>query len=105
MPACERRHALREIRRRLYRGAPFVVAHMSFGQDEDERALWLARDEAYAVASGAGLEEARHRREVIERVMPVLAPEQDEALLREAGFRDVSLFYAASVFRGWIGYA
>ena len=105
MPTCERRHALREIRRRLHRGAPFVVAHMSFGQEEDERALWLARDEAYAVASGAGAEEARHRREVIERVMPVLAPEQDEALLREEGFKNVSLFYAAGVFRGWIGYA
>jgi len=105
MPLCERRHAVRAIRRRLRRGAPFVAAHMSFAQDEDERALWLARDEAYAVASGAAPEEARHRRELIERVLPVLAPEQDEALLREEGFKDVSMFYAAGVFRGWIGYA
>lgn len=105
MPPCERRHALRAVRQRLHRGAPFVAAHMSFAQDEDERSLWLARDEAYAVASGAEPEEARHRREVIERVMPVLSPEQDEALLREEGFKDVSLFYAAGVFRGWIGYA
>lgn len=105
MPLCERRHAVRAIRRRLRRGAPFVAAHMSFAQDEDERALWLARDEAYAVASGAAPEEARHRREVIERVMPVLTPERDEALLREEGFKDVSMFYAAGVFRGWIGYA
>ena len=78
---------------------------MSVVQDEDERALWLARDEAYAVASGAPPGEARHRRELIERVLPVLAPEQDEALLREAGFKDVSMFYAAGVFRGWIAYA
>lgn len=105
MPTCERRHALREIRQRLQRGAPFIAAHMSFAQDEDERALWLARDEAYAVASGAEPEEARHRREMIERIMPVLSPEQDEALLREEGFQDVSLFYAAGVFRGWIAYA
>lgn len=53
MPLCERRHALRAIRQRLHRGAPFVVAHMSFAQEEDERALWLARDEAYAIAAGA----------------------------------------------------
>lgn len=105
MPLCERRHAVRAIRQRLRRGAPFVAAHMSFAQDEDERALWLARDEAYAVASGAAPEEARHRRELIERVLPVLAPEQDEALLREEGFKDVSMFYAAGVFRGWIGHA
>ena len=105
MPLCERRHAMRAIRQRLRRGAPFVVAHMSVAEDEDERALWLARDEAYAVASGAPPEEARQRRALIERVLPVLAPEQDEALLREEGFKEVSMFYAAGVFRGWIGYA
>ncbi|MDK6079798.1 class I SAM-dependent methyltransferase [Massilia varians] len=105
MPLCERRHAMRAIRRRLRRGAPFVVAHMSVAEDEIERALWLARDEAYAVASGAPPEEARQRRALIERVLPVLAPEQDEALLREEGFKKVSMFYAAGVFRGWIGYA
>lgn len=105
MPLCERRHAMRAIRRRLRRGAPFVVAHMSVAEDEIERALWLARDEAYAVASGAPPEEARQRRALIERVLPVLAPEQDEALLREEGFKEVSMFYAAGVFRGWIGYA
>jgi tRNA (cmo5U34)-methyltransferase len=105
MPLGERRHAVRAIRQRLRRGAPFVAAHMSFAQEEDERARWLARDEAYAVASGAPPEEARHRRQMIERVLPVLAPEQDEALLREEGFKEVSMFYAAGVFRGWIAYA
>ena len=30
---------------------------------------------------------------------------EDEALLREGGFRDVALFYVAWIFRGWIGYA
>ena len=27
---------------------------------------------------------------------------QDEAILRDAGFADVSLFYAAFTWRGWI---
>jgi tRNA (cmo5U34)-methyltransferase len=31
--------------------------------------------------------------------------EQDAEILREAGFRDVELFYAALTWRGWIGYA
>ena len=31
----------------------------------------------------------------------ILTPERDEALLREAGFADVSLFYAGLAFRGW----
>lgn len=105
MPLCERRHALRALRQRLRRGAPFVAAHMSFAQEEDERERWLARDEAYAVACGAAPEDARQRRELIERVLPVLAPEQDETLLREEGFKDVTMFYAAGVFRGWIAHA
>jgi tRNA (cmo5U34)-methyltransferase len=37
--------------------------------------------------------------------LPIFAPEQDEAMLREAGFSNVSLFYAAFTFRGWVGYA
>lgn len=31
--------------------------------------------------------------------------EQDEAVLREAGFTGVSQFYAAFTWRGWVGYA
>ncbi len=33
---------------------------------------------------------------------PLLAPTDDEDLLREAGFLDVALFYAAFSFRGWV---
>jgi hypothetical protein len=29
-------------------------------------------------------------------------PEQDAALLREAGFDDVELFYAGFTFKGWV---
>ena len=36
---------------------------------------------------------------------PVLAPEEDEQLLLDAGFSDVNLFYAGFAFRGWIAYA
>ena len=35
--------------------------------------------------------------------LPVLSPEEDEALLRAAGFSDVELFYAALTFKGWVG--
>ena len=33
------------------------------------------------------------------------SPEQDETVLRDAGFSDVSLFYAAFTWGGWVGYA
>jgi tRNA (cmo5U34)-methyltransferase len=37
--------------------------------------------------------------------LPVLSPQDDEALMGEAGLRDVSPFYAALTFRGWVAYA
>lgn len=37
--------------------------------------------------------------------VPLLVPEQDEAILREAGFSDVGMFYAGFTWRGWVGYA
>lgn len=105
MPPDERLHALRALHRRLRAGAPFVAAHMSISADGNERARWLARDEAFVVDAGMPPADARRRRDGLAQVLPLLAPEHDEALLREAGFGDVSLFYAAGIFRGWVGYA
>ncbi len=35
--------------------------------------------------------------------LPLLTPAEEEGLLREAGFTDVELCYAAFSFRGWVG--
>ena len=43
-------------------------------------------------------------RAAIDAQLPVLSPEQDEAILRDAGFSDVSLFYAGFTFRGWVAH-
>ncbi|RYE53695.1 MAG: methyltransferase, partial [Hyphomicrobiales bacterium] len=37
--------------------------------------------------------------------LTILPPEEEEAMLREAGFTDISLFYSAFSFRGWVAYA
>lgn len=100
MPCDERRAAVAAIRRRLRPGSPFVVAHMSI--DDAARERWMARDEAFAVAGGVPPELARGRRDGIARALPVLAPAQDEAILREGGFDDIDLFYVGGIFRGWI---
>ena len=39
----EWRRTVQEVRRRLKPGAPFVAAHFSFLQGEDQRELWLSR--------------------------------------------------------------
>jgi tRNA (cmo5U34)-methyltransferase len=93
----ERRRTAAEIHRRLKPGAPFVAAHFSIPQD-DERAVWLSRFAAYA---GIDPDQAA----AIDSHLTILSPGQDEAILREAGFSNVSLFYAGFTFRGWVGYA
>lgn len=101
----ERRRTAAEVHRRLRPGAPFVVAHFSVPQGEGERALWLSRYAAFVVASGIAPDKAAHARAAIDTQLTILTPEQDEAILREAGFSNVGLFYAGFTFRGWVGYA
>ncbi|ANW02621.1 class I SAM-dependent methyltransferase [Bradyrhizobium icense] len=101
----ERRRTAREIHRRLRPGAPFVAAHSSFPQQDSQRARWLSRYAAYAIASGADPNQANTARAAVEARLNLLSPEQDAQILREAGFRDVELFYAAFTWRGWIAYA
>jgi len=101
----ERRRTAREIHRRLRPGAPFVAAHSSFPQADAERARWLSRYAAYAVASGADPTQANNARAAVDASLNLLTPEQDAQILREAGFHDVELFYAAFTWRGWVAYA
>jgi len=100
----ERTRTTRELHRRLKPGAPFVAAHSSFPQGE-ERALWLSRYAAFAFASGADPEQVEKMCATVDAHVPMLDPSHDEAILRDAGFADVALFYAAFTWRGWIAHA
>jgi tRNA (cmo5U34)-methyltransferase len=100
----ERLHTLTELARRLKPGAPLVVAHHSFPQSEHEKARWLDRYAAFAVASGVPAANARNAIAAISKQLPALAPEQDVALMQEAGFDSVELFYAGFTFKGWVAY-
>ncbi len=102
VPRDQRIATLRGIHRRLVPGAPFAVAHISFPQTEPERSLWISRHVAFGGTAPANAERAR---EAIATRLSILSPEEDEAMLREAGFSDTSLFYAGLSFRGWICYA
>lgn len=102
IPRGQRLETLGEIRARLAPGAPFVVAHISFEQTEPERSAWIARHVRFGGADPSRQEDAM---QAIATRLSVLSPQDDEAMLREAGFSGVSLFYAGLGFRGWIGYA
>lgn len=106
LPYEQRRHTAAQVRKRLAPGAPFVVAHMSFPQRDDaERQLWIGRHVANLVASGIDNALVGKARAAIATEVPVLSPEQDRAVLEEAGFDDVTEFFSAFTFRGWVGYA
>jgi tRNA (cmo5U34)-methyltransferase len=105
LAADERRRTAREIHRRLKPGAPFVVAHSSFPQGEDVRDRWLSRYAAFAVASGADSIQTKKMQAAVKSHLNLYNPEDDEDILRDAGFSDVTLFYAAFTWRGWVGYA
>ncbi len=101
----ERVRTAAELRRRLSPGAPFVAAHSSFPQAPGERDTWLSRYAAFAVASGVEPGQAEGARAAVAAALDLLSPEDDEAVLREAGFSDVAMFYAAFTWRGWVAYA
>jgi tRNA (cmo5U34)-methyltransferase len=101
----ERQRTASEIRRRLKPGAPFVASHCSFPQGKDERSLWLSRYAAFAIASGFDPEQANQAKAAVAASLSTLTPEHDEAILRNAGFSRVSLFFAAFTWRGWIAHA
>lgn len=101
----ERQRTVAEIHRRLKPGSPFVVAHFSFPQGNGERRLWLSRYVAFAVASGIEPAKAENARTEIDAHLSMLTPEEDQAILRQAGFSNVSLFYVGFAFRGWVAYA
>jgi len=101
LPRDERLRTLREVRRRLKPGAPFVVAHHSYPAGEAGH-RWLSRFAAFAVLNGVDPGQAKTMPAALAEHLPALSPDEDEALLREAGFSDVALFYAAFTFRGWV---
>jgi len=101
----ERERTLKEIRSRLKPGAPFVAVHGSLPQGEKERAQWLSRYAAFAIASGGDPEQVEKARAAIAASVFMLSPERDEQIMRDAGFSDITSFYSAFTWRGWVAYA
>ena len=101
LPRAERLRTLREIHRRLRPGARFVAAHHSYPRDEAD--IWLSRNARLLHPERGAEEKVAASVEMMKANLPALSPEQVEALLREAGFTDVRLFYAGFTFRGWVG--
>nr|WP_141683750.1 class I SAM-dependent methyltransferase [Rhizobium sp. AC27/96] len=105
VPLQRRLETLMDVRRRLKAGAPFILAHVSFPQTEPDRSMWIDRHVAYGAADGVDIGRLENARNAMRERLHILPPEEEEAMLREAGFSDVTLFYAAFSFKGWVAYA
>lgn len=101
----QRLETLKQVRRRLRPNAPFVLAHISFPQTEPARSTWINRHVAYGAPDGADAARLENARNAMRERLCILAPEEEEAMLREAGFSDITQFYAAFSFKGWVAYA
>lgn len=99
----ERMQTLRDIRCRLKPGAALIVVHhASLG---DVREHWLARSAVFADHSGFDRQRAMASAKTMAERLFLLSPAEEEAMLHEAGFSDIALFYAALSFRGWVAIA
>lgn len=104
LPRAERLETLKAIHLRLKAGAPLVVVHHSFPNEGPEQDKWLKCNAAFAIASGMPAAQANGSIPSLKGRLPVLTPQQDAELLREAGFKDIDLFYCAFTFKGWVAY-
>jgi tRNA (cmo5U34)-methyltransferase len=100
----ERLQTLKEIRNRLRPGAPLLTFHHSV-PDGEAALTWFKRFARTAAGRTADDEQIDKTANALATNLPFLSPEADEALLREAGFKDIGLFFAALTFRGWVAYA
>ncbi len=93
----ERLQTLKEIHRRLKPGAALVVAHHSAAEGAAP-SQWLARSQAFGGSD-------RDTAATMARSLPLLTTQEEEAVLREAGFSNIALFYAGFSLRGWVAEA
>lgn len=98
----QRLQTLKALQQRLRPGAPLVVAHHSFPQVSQD--LWLRRNANLLMAKGVPAAQAEAGISTMKERLPALSLAADEALLAEAGFADIQLFYAGFTFKGWVCY-
>lgn len=100
----ERLAVLRALRQRLKPGAPLLIVHHGdpgTGQVMD----WLARSVRFAAGpQGDATTAAESAQRMAER-LTLLTADREAQLLREAGFVEPAMFYAALSFQGWVAYA
>ena len=98
-----RLRTFREIRRRLRPGARLAIAHHA--PPAEGRENWMTLSAAFADRAKVDWARAAAAGNAMTERLPLLTPAEEEDVLREAGFTEIALFYAALSFRGWVARA
>lgn len=96
----ERLHLLRETRARLKPGARLVTVEHS--APSDDAALWMTRSVAFNDRGGPDWAKAKISGSRMAEHLTLLSSEAEQDVLRDAGFTDIAMLYAAFSFRGWV---
>ena len=96
---------LKEVRRRLKPGAPFIFVDQCIDLSTPDAARRLDRYENYALRSGVAAETVRSAKTAIGASTGMVTEQRNIELLDQAGFRDTELFYAGMAWRGWVAHA
>lgn len=99
----QRLHLLRETRARLRPGAPLVTVEHAAPSPDTSR--WMSRSVAFSDRGGPDWDKARVFGQRMAEHLTLLSAEAEQALLQDAGFENVEMFYAAFSFRGWVATA
>ncbi|MYL83111.1 methyltransferase domain-containing protein [Desulfovibrio aerotolerans] len=104
MTKAERFETLCALRSRLAPGARLVVAQHC-KPDNGQTARELTRLVAFSGGTKFDFAQAAASASVMAEKLPLLTQKEEEQLLTDAGFKDVSMFYAGFSLRGWVAVA
>lgn len=96
---------LAEVRRRLKRGAPFVLVDQCIDLSAPDASRRLDRYGEYALRSGVAADTVMKAKAAIAGSTTMVPEWRNKELLDQAGFCDTELFYAGMAWRGWVAYA
>ncbi len=103
LPKPERLATLQALRSRLKLGAALVVAHHSIPRDAF--GIWLPRFADFAALNGVTGPGLAKGARALGETLPILSPQEDMDLLQAAGFGEVTQFFHAFTFRGFMAVA
>ncbi len=96
---------LKALHGRLKPGAPLFLANHCNDKTAPDSETWFDRQNAFALKNGLDADYAREQRKRFTSSLKSVGPARDEALMREVGFKDISLVFAALSWRAWLATA